>query len=123
MNSKNEFRNVEKNLKMTSAYVEAGQNKKTTVLLLLSAIVNLGAAITSFWLIYLIFRDKGIVGGIVAIFLVATVFRLGPAPLFAVSASVLSFYYHKVSLWLPIVSYVTAVATLVIDIRLRLRER
>jgi uncharacterized membrane protein len=91
--------------------------KKEVILNLLSGMVKLGASVTSFWLIYLVFCDKGIAGSIIAFIIMATIFRFGPAPLFAVSASVISFYYHEVGIWLPVASYILAVVTLIIDIR------
>lgn len=83
---------------------------------LISGIVGMGATVTSFWLIYLFFSEVGVIAGIVSIFCCATVFRLGPAPLFAVAASVLSFYFNAVGIWLPIVSYVIALETLCINL-------
>jgi hypothetical protein len=61
----------------------------------------------------------GVVAAILVFFgLGALVYPMGVAPMFAVTASALSFYFGVVGAWLPIASYITAAIALYIDIRL-----
>lgn len=80
---------------------------------------NVGGLICSLWLLYVAFTIKGILATVLVFFLLgALVYPMGTAPMFAVSASVLSFYFGVVGAWLPIVSYITAALALYIDLRL-----
>ena len=74
---------------------------------------------STLWLLYVVFTTKGIVATILVFFaLGALVYPMGVAPMFAVTASALSFYFGVVGAWLPFVSYITAAIALYVDLRL-----
>ena len=79
-----------------------------------------GAVVTSFWAIFLLTAHRGVAGLIVGIVAAAMVLRIGPAPLFAASASVIVFAYGKTGLWLPVASYVLAILSFGIAIQKRI---
>lgn len=84
----------------------------------LAATNKLGAVVTAIWLLWVVFDAGGLLrmllSGLFLIFLLWP----GPALLFAVAASVLCFHYSAVGLWLPLLSYCSAVSALVMDWRL-----
>jgi len=84
----------------------------------LSNITQIFALVTSLWTIYLFFANEGILLGIISIILLSMIFKFGVAPMFAISASILSFYFDKVGIWLPIVSYIMATILFFVDIKL-----
>lgn len=79
---------------------------------------SLAAAVTSFWLIYLVFEARGFVAAFLAFILLSICYKLGPAPMFAVASSFLCFYFHAVDLWLPILSYIVAAITLFVTLQI-----
>lgn len=68
----------------------------------------------SFWIIFLVYEAKGIVIAILVLPFMALFYIPGPAPTFAIAASILYFYFHVVDPWLPVISYMLAVITLFI---------
>jgi hypothetical protein len=79
---------------------------------------SLSAAVTSFWLIYLVFRDRGFLAAFFAFLLLSVCYMFGPAPMFAVASSFLCFYFHAIGFWLPILSYIVAAITLIVSIQI-----
>ena len=80
---------------------------------------TLCATVTSFWLLYVVFQAKGFLATFVTFFFLGVALKLGPAPMFAVAASILCFYFNKVDMWLPLLSYVVAAVTLYVTVRLQ----
>ncbi len=77
-------------------------------LMLTSAIVGNLMAATGFWVVYCYFGSGGWGVAILSFLLLSFVYKFGPAPLFAISASLLHFKFAVVGFWLPVVSYVLA---------------
>ena len=76
-------------------------------------VVNaIGAFITSFWLLYLVFSARGALAVIVVFFLLSVCYKFGAALMFSVASLTLYFYVHAVGLWLPIVACVAAAVSL-----------
>jgi len=71
------------------------------------ALTQFGAVGCSFWLIYRVFAAHGPLLAFLVFLALSLVHFLGEAPMFAVSASVLCWYFKAVGLWLPVTSYVT----------------
>ena len=69
-------------------------------------------ALSSFWAIYRVYEDNGIVGAIVAVVLFSLIYAWGPAPMFAAAATMLHFKYNALPLWVAVASYIWAVFTL-----------
>lgn len=84
----------------------------------LGYVCSLGALITSLWLIYLAYEARGFLVALAAFALLSFCCGAGPALMFAVASSFLSFFFHAVGLWLPIASYVAGAFMLFVAIRL-----
>ncbi|TAK54622.1 MAG: hypothetical protein EPO25_06390 [Gammaproteobacteria bacterium] len=74
-------------------------------------------ALAALWAVYLIVRDIGWLAGFFAAGLGLSIGRIiGPAPLFAVSASVVHFGYGAAGIWFPLVAYIWALAAIVMQL-------
>lgn len=96
-----------------------GGNQTSEGILCGVSFVNLantaGAVLVSWWLVYLVFRSSGWGPAIGGFILLAMVFKLGVAPLFAIASSFVCFKFDAVGAWLPILSYTTATMGLFTD--------
>ena len=79
-------------------------------------VAGLGATVTSFWLIYLVYSASAAGPAAGMFMLMSFVYWFGPSPMFAVAASILCFHFEAVGLWLPVVSYVMAAVLLYVDL-------
>ena len=71
-----------------------------------AAINFLGAALSTTWVLYLVYDAAGFWRSVLAAIPLGLILRFaGSAPLFAVAASLLCFHYSVVGLWLPLLSY------------------
>lgn len=78
---------------------------------------QLGALCCSFWLIYRVFAARGFWLAFFAFIGLSLIYRFGVSPMFAVAASVLCFYFSAVGMWLPLISYVSALVLLYVDLK------
>jgi hypothetical protein len=76
-------------------------------------------ALSSLWAIYCIYRDIGLFAAIVAFVFFSIIYGMGPAPMFAVAASILHFKFNVVPLWVAIASYIWAAFTLALQLLIR----
>jgi hypothetical protein len=75
--------------------------------------------LSSFWAIYCIYRGFGLLAAIVSFIFFSVIYGFGPAPMFAVAASILHFKFNVVPLWVVIASYIWAVFTLALQLLIR----
>ena len=83
----------------------------------LRPVVLLAAIISSFWLVYAALVHRGLFVAVLAFVGLSIVYMFGPAPMFAVAASVLFFYLGVVGIWLSLSSYALAIFSLIVDVR------
>jgi hypothetical protein len=95
-------------------------NKRVAPVRLLTAV---GAPLTSFWLVYVVYRSAGFLTAFVWFIGLGIAYKFGPSPMWALAASVLAFWYEIVGVWFPIVSYVAAAILLYVDIRMHNLKR
>lgn len=81
----------------------------------LAAANKIGAVVATAWTVVLAFEAAGLWRALLTTVLLSLLLKLGPAALFAVSASVLCFHYEVVGIWLPVASYLTAGIALIFD--------
>ena len=62
-------------------------------------------------------RARGFVWAFIAFVGLSFIYKFGASPMFAVAASVLSFYFNAVGVWLPVTSYVVAAPLLYVDLK------
>jgi hypothetical protein len=76
-------------------------------------------ALSSFWAIYSIYENIGLFAAIVAFIFFSFIYGMGPAPMFAVAASILHFKFNVVPLWAATASYIWAAFTLALQLFIR----
>jgi len=81
------------------------------------ALTLIGGLACCFWVLYRVFATRGLLLAFLAFIALSVVYKFGISPLFAVSASVLSFYLNAVGVWLPVTSYVLAAILLYVDLK------
>ena len=81
------------------------------------SLTEIGAVITSFWLIYKFFVVYNWWVGISSFIALAIIYGFGLSPMFVITSSILCFYFKSVGLWLPLFTYACALITLYLDIR------
>jgi hypothetical protein len=81
--------------------------------------ISVAAAVTSFWMIYCAYKERGLFAALIAFFFLSLCYGAGPALMFAVASSVLCFHFYVVGVWLPIVSYVAGGFLLFVALRFR----
>ncbi len=81
-------------------------------------IVYVGGPLTGLWVIWMTYTSPNTTYWFSFIVLLSLViaFKLGPAPLFAVTCSWIYFYFGKIGIWLPIISYLIAIIMLVLQL-------
>ena len=103
---------------MTDAENYAHINNLNERTLWLRGLTGIAAVVTCVWIIYHAFKTDGILATLVGLVFLTLIYRMGVAPLFAVVATLLCFYFHSVGWWLPAISYVLASFLLYMDLRL-----
>ena len=80
-----------------------------TALASLAVIVDMctliGAFLSTFVMIFLVYQAEGIFVSILLLPLLALVYIPGPAPTFAIVASILYFHFQILGLWFPVIAY------------------
>ena len=74
--------------------------------------------LTSVWLLYLMYDRGGIMWTLLWFFLLSVAYKFGPAPMFALAASIVCFWAGSVGVWLPIFAYAIAALSLLVSLRL-----
>lgn len=82
------------------------------------AITYIGGPLASLWVLWITYTNQNTSYWISFIVLLSIVigFKFGMAPLLAVSCSWIYFYYDKIGLWLPIISYIIAITMLILQL-------
>jgi phosphoglycerol transferase MdoB-like AlkP superfamily enzyme len=86
--------------------------------------VLLGGAASSVWLIYHTFAAYGFLVGLIAFVGLSVIYTISVPFMFTAAATILSFYFQAIGIWLPITSYALALLLMYGDIRSnQLRQR
>ena len=82
------------------------------------AITYIGGPLISLWVLWLTYTKANGSYWFSFIVLLSIVvgFKFGMAPLLGVTCSWVYFYYGKIGLWLPIISYIIAIAMLILQL-------
>jgi hypothetical protein len=80
-------------------------------------VILLAALLTSLWLVYRALTQGGVWVAVLVFIGLSIAFNFGPAPMFAAAASALCFYLKAIGIWLPLLSYAVAIASLAVDLR------
>jgi|SRR5439155_11451513 len=80
-------------------------------------IAKVGAPVTSFWLMYCVYKQIGVIAAVASFLGLSLIYALGIAPMFAVAATALCFYFHVIGFWLPLLAYITAFVLLIVSLR------
>lgn len=90
-------------------------NSPTSIVLKALIPIIIGCAI---WVIFRVYMEGGFFKALLCLIMLAVAYKFGGALVFAASSSLLHFHFNAVGLWLPVISYIWAAATLVVAIML-----
>jgi len=100
---------------MMPEYKDRSMARAQTAIASLAVIVDMctliGAFLSAFMMIFLVYQAEGILVALLFLPLLALVYIPGPAPTFAIVASILYFHFNILGLWLPVISYAFAVVS------------
>ena len=85
------------------------QSALKSLVVFIDACTLIGAFVSTFLMIFLVYQTEGILVAILLLPLLALIYIPGPAATCAIVASILYFHFHILGLWLPVLTYVLAV--------------